>query len=57
LTGGVFQNVQLTELAHELLTRESFRVLLAEQVPCNDGGLSYGQVVELAGRQHPKVAV
>jgi hydrogenase maturation protein HypF len=49
LTGGVFQNVLLTELAHELLERQGFEVLLAEHVPCNDGGLSYGQIIELAG--------
>ena len=49
LTGGVFQNVLLTQLAHDLLVREGFEVRLAERVPCNDGGLSYGQIIELAG--------
>jgi len=48
LTGGVFQNAVLTRLAHQRLTQAGFRVLLAEQVPCNDGGLSFGQVIELA---------
>lgn len=48
LTGGVFQNALLTSAVHELLTRKGFRVQLAERVPCNDGGLSYGQLVELA---------
>jgi len=52
LTGGVFQNERLTELASDLLATEGFSVCLAEQVPCNDGGLSYGQVMELAGRRH-----
>jgi hydrogenase maturation protein HypF len=52
LTGGVFQNVRLTTLAHDLLTRKGFRVCLAERVPCNDGGLSYGQIIEFARRQH-----
>ncbi|HVW69940.1 MAG TPA: carbamoyltransferase HypF [Steroidobacteraceae bacterium] len=46
LTGGVFQNALLTELAGEMLAREGFRMALAERVPCGDGGLSYGQVVE-----------
>jgi len=49
LTGGVFQNVLLTQLAHDLLIGKGFRVQLAERVPCNDGGLSYGQIIELAG--------
>jgi hydrogenase maturation protein HypF len=52
LTGGVFQNVRVTTLAHDLLIRKGFHVCLAEQVPCNDGGLSYGQIVEFARRQH-----
>ena len=51
LAGGVFQNELLTELATDLLEAEGFDVRLAEQVPCNDGGLSYGQVIELAGRR------
>ena len=52
LTGGVFQNVLLTELAHETLSAEGLSVRLCEQIPCNDGGLSYGQVVEYAARMH-----
>jgi hydrogenase maturation protein HypF len=50
LTGGVFQNRLLTELADAALSRSGFRVLLAERVPCNDGGLSYGQVADFLGR-------
>ncbi len=46
LTGGVFQNQLLTNQAIERLTACGFRVLLAERLPCNDGGLSYGQVME-----------
>ncbi len=52
LTGGVFQNALLTELAHEALSAEGLPVRLCEQIPCNDGGLSYGQVVEYAARMH-----
>lgn len=52
LTGGVFQNVLLTELAHEALSAEGVPVRLCEQIPCNDGGLSYGQVAEYAARMH-----
>jgi len=51
LTGGVFQNARLTELAAEELRAEGFRVFLSERLPCNDGGLSYGQIIELAGRR------
>jgi hydrogenase maturation protein HypF len=46
LTGGVFQNGLLTQLAHDLLEREGFQVQLAAEVPCNDGGLCYGQIIE-----------
>jgi hydrogenase maturation protein HypF len=51
LTGGVFQNALLAELASRQLTGQGFTVFLPERVPCNDGGLSYGQVIELAARQ------
>jgi len=45
LSGGVFQNVLLVEaLAHEL-EAAGFTVLLHEQVPTNDGGISLGQAV------------
>jgi len=50
LTGGVFQNRRLLELAADGLARRGFRVLLPERIPCNDGGLSYGQVAEHLGR-------
>jgi hydrogenase maturation protein HypF len=50
LTGGVFQNRLLCELATEWLGERGFRVLLAATVPPNDGGLSYGQVAEFLGR-------
>jgi hydrogenase maturation protein HypF len=50
LTGGVFQNRRLSELACATLEPRGFRVLLAERVPCNDGGLSYGQVADFLGR-------
>jgi hydrogenase maturation protein HypF len=50
LTGGVFQNRLLTELAAAGLERHGFRVLLPDRIPCNDGGLAYGQVAEHLGR-------
>jgi hydrogenase maturation protein HypF len=49
LTGGVFQNRRLLELAASGLEQRGFRVLLPERIPCNDGGLSYGQVAEFLG--------
>jgi len=50
LTGGVFQNRVLAELAASGLEQRGFRVLLPGRIPCNDGGLAYGQVAEHLGR-------
>jgi hydrogenase maturation protein HypF len=44
LTGGCFQNRLLLSLSLAHLERAGFRVLLHHQVPCNDGGVSLGQV-------------
>ncbi|MGB0722471.1 MAG: carbamoyltransferase HypF [Gammaproteobacteria bacterium] len=49
LTGGVFQNRLLSELTADLLEAEGFEVHLARQVPMNDGGLAFGQVMEALG--------
>jgi hydrogenase maturation protein HypF len=46
----VFQNRLLSEQASRALDGCGFRVLLAVQLPCNDGGLSFGQVADFAGR-------
>ena len=46
LAGGVFQNRRLTEQSQTLLEEDGFTVLLSRQVPCNDGGLAFGQVLE-----------
>ncbi|NTW51128.1 MAG: carbamoyltransferase HypF [Chlorobiaceae bacterium] len=43
LSGGVFQNPLLLETLAHVLEMEGYRVLLQEQVPSNDGGLSLGQ--------------
>ncbi|MCF6179235.1 MAG: carbamoyltransferase HypF, partial [Geopsychrobacter sp.] len=45
LSGGVFQNVFLTEQVVHLLESANFEVLLHRQVPPNDGGLALGQAV------------
>ncbi len=50
LTGGVFQNRLLVELALELLGDAGFVTLVHSQVPPNDGGISLGQVA--IGRAH-----
>ena len=50
LSGGVFQNVLLTERAACGLEQAGFRVLLHSRVPTNDGGISFGQAI-VAGAQ------
>ncbi|MGZ4618469.1 MAG: carbamoyltransferase HypF [Frankiaceae bacterium] len=50
LSGGVFQNVLLTELAVRLLEKAGFTVLTHRRVPPNDGGISLGQVAVAGAR-------
>ena len=45
LSGGVFQNRLLLRKAVSLLEASDFEVFTQRQVPCNDGGISLGQVV------------
>ena len=45
LSGGCFQNRLLLALTVPLLQEAGFAVLLHQQVPCNDGGVSLGQAV------------
>jgi hydrogenase maturation protein HypF len=45
LSGGVFQNRLLLNLALNVLESEGFTVLTHKVVPCNDGGLALGQAV------------
>jgi hydrogenase maturation protein HypF len=44
LSGGCFQNRLLLALAVPRLEDAGFQVLVHRQVPCNDGGISLGQV-------------
>ncbi|MBI3771564.1 MAG: carbamoyltransferase HypF [Gammaproteobacteria bacterium] len=53
LSGGVFQNNRLTEETVSLLKTGGFHVLLHRSVPCNDGGLSFGQAIEVMHRSTP----
>jgi hydrogenase maturation protein HypF len=46
LTGGVFQNRLLTTCAADMLKARGFDVYLSVQIPCNDGGISYGQIIQ-----------
>ena len=45
LSGGVFQNRLLLNLAIDRLEGEGFTVITHKAVPCNDGGLALGQAV------------
>ncbi len=46
LGGGVFQNRLLTGLVVEQLDAAGFEVRLGGAIPCNDGGICYGQIAE-----------
>jgi len=50
LSGGVFQNRLLCERACRSLRQAGFTPLLHKHIPCNDAGLSLGQLVEYAAR-------
>jgi hydrogenase maturation protein HypF len=54
LSGGVWQNRCLLEMAVPLLAQAGFEVLLHHSVPANDGGLAYGQVAVAAARLQEK---
>ncbi|MBR5429188.1 MAG: carbamoyltransferase HypF [Firmicutes bacterium] len=48
LSGGCWQNVWLLEEVKRQLTAAGFHVMTNRGVPCNDGGLSYGQAAVAA---------
>ncbi|MBN1289373.1 MAG: carbamoyltransferase HypF, partial [Actinobacteria bacterium] len=50
LSGGVFQNVLLTGKVVEMLKSRNLVPVLHRRVPCNDGGIAFGQAVVAAGR-------
>jgi hydrogenase maturation protein HypF len=51
LTGGVFQNRLLAELVCDKLSGTGYPVAQSAAAPCNDAGLSYGQVIEFRAHQ------
>ena len=53
LSGGVFQNVRLSAIVEEELTAAGLEVLVHQQVPANDGGISIGQAAVAAARARP----
>ncbi|MFP4610048.1 MAG: carbamoyltransferase HypF [Thiohalophilus sp.] len=50
LSGGVFQNRLLDEQVMQQCRQAGFRVYLPQQVPVNDAGLCYGQIIEAQAR-------
>jgi hydrogenase maturation protein HypF len=54
LSGGVFQNLLLTERVRVRLDGVGLRVLVHSRVPCNDGGISLGQVAVAAASADPR---
>jgi hydrogenase maturation protein HypF len=51
LSGGVFQNRILSELAESLLTAAGFEVLMPQRLPVTDAAISFGQLIETAALQ------
>ncbi|TDY00069.1 carbamoyltransferase HypF [Thiohalophilus thiocyanatoxydans] len=50
LSGGVFQNRLLCELIMQQSQKFGLRIYLPQQVPVNDAGLCYGQIIEARAR-------
>ena len=50
LSGGVFQNIILTELIVSQLIKNGYEVYTHQQVPTNDGGISLGQAAVASAR-------
>jgi len=44
ISGGCFQNVYLLEKTVNRLEQKKYKVFLNQQVPINDGGISFGQI-------------
>jgi len=57
LSGGVFQNRILTEQVVTLLENDGFSVMLPEDIPVNDAGISFGQIIEYGAKHSSLDAV
>jgi hydrogenase maturation protein HypF len=57
LSGGSIHNRYLRKRINAELTKRNFNVFVPEMVPCNDGGLSYGQLVVAAAKKGAKTCV
>jgi hydrogenase maturation protein HypF len=51
LSGGSLHNRYLRKRIRAELSQRNFHVYVPEKVPCNDGGLSYGQLVVAAAKR------
>lgn len=50
-SGGSFHNRYLRKRIRMELSQRNFNVFVPENIPCNDGGLSYGQLVVAAAKR------
>lgn len=57
LSGGSFHNRYLRNRIRTELENEGYKVLLPEKVPCNDGGLSYGQLIVASAKRRASECV
>ncbi len=51
LSGGCFQNKRLTEHLQQLFAAENIPLYVPGRIPCNDGGISVGQLAIAASNQ------
>ena len=56
LSGGVFQNRYLLELAGKKIRQHGLDLYVPSEVPCNDGGIALGQLYVAANRLNRDVS-
>ncbi|MDR1673341.1 MAG: carbamoyltransferase HypF [Bacteroidales bacterium] len=52
LSGGCFQNRRLTEQLQHIFSGEDISLYISAQIPCNDSGISVGQIAIAAAGKH-----